>query len=128
MHGQFHTLSRKIVLPLERQNRSKVSVEDDASHKSIVAIWKKTICLFTLKFSTVNISSSPKIYTCLILPDCSMDRASRDTEIFSSDVLTQSSMPLQPFKGKVKLELVVVGRLWMLSTEKDSRDIGYVSG
>lgn len=45
-----------------------------------------------------------------------MDRASRDTEIFSSEVLTQSSMPLQPFMGKVKLELVVVGRLWMLST------------
>lgn len=55
----------------------------------------------------------------LISPDCSMDRASRDTEIFSSDVLTQSSMPLQPFTGKVKLELVVAGRLWMVSTEKD---------
>lgn len=48
-----------------------------------------------------------------------MDRASRDTEIFSSEVLTQSSMPLQPFTGRVKLELVVVGRLWMLSTERD---------
>lgn len=45
-----------------------------------------------------------------------MDKASRDTEIFSSEVLTHSSMPLQPFMGKVKLELVVVGRLWMLST------------
>lgn len=48
-----------------------------------------------------------------------MDRASRDTEIFSSEFLTQSSMPLQPFTGKVKLELVVVGRLWMLSTERE---------
>lgn len=47
-----------------------------------------------------------------------MDRASRDTEIFSSEVLIQSNMPLQPFRGKVKLELVDVGRLWMLSTEK----------
>lgn len=58
-----------------------------------------------------------------------MDRASRDTEIFSSEVLTQSSMPLQPFTGKVKLELVVVGRLWMLSTGKDGRlrDRGFVS-
>lgn len=50
------------------------------------------------------------------LPDVLMDRASRDTEIFSSEVLTQSSMPLQPFMGKVKLDLVDVGRLWMLST------------
>ena len=48
-----------------------------------------------------------------------MDRASRDTEIFSSEVLTQSSMPLQPFTGNVKFELVLVGRLWMLITEKD---------
>lgn len=46
-----------------------------------------------------------------------MDRASRDTEIFSSEVLIQSNMPLQPFSGNVKLELVVVGRLWMLNTE-----------
>lgn len=50
------------------------------------------------------------------LPDCSMDRASRDTEIFSSEVLIQSNMPLQPFRGNVKFELVVVGRLWMLNT------------
>lgn len=50
------------------------------------------------------------------LPDCLRDRASRETEIFSSDVRTQSSMPLQPLTGKVKLELVVVGRLWMLIT------------
>ena len=48
-----------------------------------------------------------------------MDKASRDTEIFSSEVLTQSNMPLQPFTGKVKLEFVVDGRLWMLSTKKD---------
>lgn len=47
-----------------------------------------------------------------------MDRASRETEIFSSEVLIQSNMPLQPFRGNVKLELVVVGRLWMLSTEE----------
>lgn len=52
-----------------------------------------------------------------VLPVCSMDKASRDTEIFSSEVLTQSSMPLQPLMGKVKLELVVVGRLWMIITE-----------
>lgn len=51
-----------------------------------------------------------------------MDRASRDTEIFSSEVLTQSSMPLQPFTGKVKLEFVVVGRLWMLSTERGTEN------
>lgn len=47
-----------------------------------------------------------------------MDRASRETEIFSSEVLIQSNMPLQPFRGNVKLELVVVGRLWMLMTEE----------
>lgn len=52
-----------------------------------------------------------------------MDRASRETEIFSSEVLTQSSMPLQPLTGKVKLEFVEVGRLWMLSTEEE-RDEG----
>lgn len=49
-----------------------------------------------------------------------MDKASRDTEIFSSEFLTQSSMPLQPFTGKVKLEFVAVGLLWMLSTEEDT--------
>ena len=32
---------RQIVLPLEVQNRSEVSVEDDASHKSIISIWKE---------------------------------------------------------------------------------------
>lgn len=50
-----------------------------------------------------------------------MDRASRDTEIFSSEVLIQSNMPLQPFRGNVKFELVDVGRLWMLSTEKHKK-------
>lgn len=55
----------------------------------------------------------------LTLPDCSMDRASRDTEIFSSEVLIQSNMPLQPFMGKVKFAFEVVGRLWMLSTDRD---------
>lgn len=58
----------------------------------------------------------------LTLPDCSMDRASRDTEIFSSEVLIQSNMPLQPFRGNVKFELAVVGRLWMLSTEKHRKE------
>lgn len=54
----------------------------------------------------------------MTLPVGLSDSASRETEIFSSEVLTQSSIPLQPFTGKVKLELVVVGRLWILSTER----------
>ena len=45
-----------------------------------------------------------------------MERASRDTVIFSSEVRTQSSIPLQPFTGKLKLVAVLVGLLWMLST------------
>lgn len=69
----------------------------------------------------------PFLKTSPILPDCLIDRASRDTVIFSSDVLTQSSMPLQPFTGKVKFELVVVGRLWILSTVKHKgRQKGYL--
>lgn len=50
-----------------------------------------------------------------------MASASLETDIFSSAVLTQSNIPLQPLAGKVKLELVVVGRLWMLSTERRKR-------
>lgn len=60
----------------------------------------------------MNVSAS-------ISPDSLMDRASRDTVILSSEVLTQSNIPLQPFTGKVKLEVMVVGRLWMLSTRRD---------
>lgn len=107
---------------MEGQNRSEVSVEDDASHKSLVAFWKEqNTCwgsnsydctLVDLKKNSVRFVSFVNV-----LPVCSRDRASLDTEIFSSDVLTQSNMPLQPFAGKVKLELVEVGRLWMLSTD-----------
>ena len=57
-----------------------------------------------------------------------MARASRDTEILSSEVLIQSNMPLQPFRGNVKLELVVVGRLWMLNTEKHRTPAPLYSG
>lgn len=53
----------------------------------------------------------------MFLPVDLSDKASRATEIFSSEFLTQSSIPLQPFTGKVKLELVDVGRLWILSTK-----------
>lgn len=56
-----------------------------------------------------------------------MARASRDTEILSSEVRTQSSMPLQPFMGKVKSELVVVGRFWMLSTGVGGKREKFVS-
>lgn len=110
--------SRELVLPLEGQNRSKVSVEDDASHESFIAIWKKQNACSD-SHSQDRTLVDLEHYVCLILPDCSMDRASRCTEILSSEFLTQSSMPLQPFMGKVKLELVDVGRLWMLSTERD---------
>lgn len=54
-------------------------------------------------------------------PDWSMDRASRETVIFSSEVLTQSIMPLHPFTGKVKSVVMVVGRLWMLNTGEEKR-------
>lgn len=57
-----------------------------------------------------------------------MERASRDTEIFSSEVRIQSSMPLQPFRGKVKFELVVVGRLWMLNTERHRKKEQFIEG
>lgn len=108
------------VSPLEGKDRSKISVEDDAGYKSIAAIWgskkKKGNEIWDLRSHRCTlerehpVSSNP--------PECSMDRASRETEIFSSEVLIQSNMPLQPFRGNVKLELVVVGRLWMLSTEE----------
>lgn len=108
------------VLPLERKNRSKISVEDDASYKSITAIWGlKKKSLSDLHLHCCKLEPERSVY--LTLPDCSMDRASRDTEIFSSEVLIQSNMPLQPFRGNVKFELVVVGRLWMLSTEKNRK-------
>lgn len=50
-----------------------------------------------------------------------MDRASRETVIFSSEVLTQSIMPLHPFTGKVKSVVMAVGRLWMLNTGKEKK-------
>lgn len=38
----IHVKAVKVIkLPLEGQNRGKVSVKDDAGHKSIVAIWKE---------------------------------------------------------------------------------------
>lgn len=108
---------REIVLPMEGQNRCKVFVEDDSSHNGIVSVWKEqNASLDSHSQDSTLFGLEHDVY--LLLPACSMDRASRDTEIFSSEFLTQSSMPLQPFTGKVKLELVVVGRLWMLSTER----------
>lgn len=115
-----------MAVPLEGKNGCQVSVEDDAGHKSIIPIWNQTQhSIYTSE------SHFPKTVWMLTdvadpLPDVSMDRALRDTEIFSSEVLTQSSMPLQPFIGKVKLELVVVGLLWMLNTRV--RKIGRVGG
>lgn len=115
--------SREAVLPLEGEDRSKVSVEDDASHKRIAAIWKDKQTNKTAQQHIHRMHTGPAPTfrnLCLILPDWSMDRASRCTEIFSSEVLTQSSIPLQLFMENVKLELVVVGRFWMLRTERDT--------
>lgn len=117
------------MLPLEGEDRSKVSVEDDARHKSIAAIWKNIKKPAQLHIHRMHAGRATTfINVCLISPDWSMDRASRCTEIFSSEVLTQSSIPLQLFMGNVKLELVVVGRFWMLRTERDTeRERGALS-
>lgn len=105
-----------MAVPLEGEDGCQVSVEHDAGHKSIIPIWNQTH--HSIPASKSHFPKNMWSFTGVAdpLPDVSMDRPPRDTEIFSSEVLTQSSMPLQPFMGKVKLEFVVVGRLWMLST------------